>query len=417
MKLTYFFFAVLLFSLFFNFSGYAGTKDNEGAVIDVNVFVDASGIVDLVHLKQEIKHVNYVLTADAANVHLLGTQQRTGGGGREIKFYFIGQKEFEGLNDTLFYFSTPDKSGSEIRDAYTNLIKMGLTRYLAHGSHVVDIEFNGEYKTSQIEVEDKWNNWVFGIHMNTAVDGEEAERDFDFNVALDAERTTSEWRFEFDVDNNYDEDWYDTGEEKIVATRTSRSFENLIVKSIGDHMAVGMRSGLSSSTYANIKLNYYAFPAVEYNLFPYELSSRKQLRVSYFLGFNGRQYIDTTIFNKINEDLFRQTFAIAYRIQEKWGSAYTSLSAQNYFHDFSKNSFSIYSGLYLRVWKGLSFNVSGNYSIINDRLSILKGDATLEEILLKQKQQATAYRYQLHLGLSFTFGSLYNNVVNPRLKG
>ena len=417
MKLTYSFFTVILFSIWFISESFAGNQDKEGAVIDVNVFVDAFGIVDIVHLKQEVKHVNYVLTTDAANVHLLATQQRTGGGGREMKFYFIGLKEFAGLNDTLYYFSTPDKSNSEIRDAYTSLIKMGLTRYLAHGSHVVDIRFNGEHKTSKIETEDKWNNWVFGIHMNSAVNGEEAEREFDFDVALDAERTTPEWRIEFDVDNNYDEDWYNTGEEEIVATRTSRSFESLIVKSIGDHMAVGVRSGASSSTYANIKLNYYAFPAVEYNLFPYELSSRKQLRFSYFLGYNGRQYLDTTIYNKIQEGLFRQTFAIAYRVQEKWGSAYTSLSAQNYFHDLSKNSFSVYSGLYLRVWKGLSFNVSGNYSIINDRLSILKGDATLEEILLKQKQQATAYRYQLRIGLSFTFGSLYNNVVNPRLKG
>lgn len=141
------------------------------------------------------------------------------------------------------------------------------------------------------------------------------------------------------------------------------------------------------------------------------------MRFSYYLGYNGRQYLDTTIFNKIKEDLIRQTVAIAYKVQERWGSSYTSLSAKNYFHDFSKNSFSIYSGLYLRVWKGLSFNVNGSYAIINDLLSTLKSEATIEEILTKQVQQATAYRYQLRLGLSFTFGSMYNNVVNPRLKG
>lgn len=93
-------------------------------------------------------------------------------------------------------------------------------------------------------------------------------------------------------------------------------------------------------------------------------------------GGNGRQYafyfIGLQEFRGINEDLMRQTFAIAYKVQEKWGSAYTSLSAKTYFHDFAKNSFNIYSGLYLRVWKGLSLNVSGNYSIINDRLSIGK---------------------------------------------
>lgn len=399
-------------------SSFAGNQIKNGSAIDVSVFFDTKGI-DIVHIKQQIKHVNFARTPDAANVHLLSTIQRTGGAGKEYAFYFIGQDQFKGLNDTLYYFSSADKTGSEIRDDYTNVIKMGLTRYLAHGSHVVDIKFNGKHNNGGTteEQEDKWNKWVFGVHMNTMVNGEEAEKEFDFDVALDAERITPEWRFEFDFDNNYDEDWYDTGDEEVIATRTSRRFENLTVKSIGDHMAVGLKTGVSSSTYSNIELNYWAFPAIEYNLFPYEMSSRKQLRFSYFVGYNGRNYIDTTIFNKIDEDLIRQTFAIAYRVQEKWGSAYASLSAKNYFHDFSKNSFAIYSGIYLRVWKGLSFNVSGNYSIINDRLSILKGDATLEEILLRQKQQATAYRYQVRMGFSFTFGSLYNNVVNPRLKG
>lgn len=391
-------------------------KVPDGEPVDVNVFFDTQGI-DVTHIRQEVKHINFARTSESANVHLLSTLERTGGSGRQYVFYFIGLREFEGLNDTLYYFSSPDKTGSEIRDEYTNMIRLGLARYLARGSHVVDVKFNGETEMNYTPEQDKWNNWVFGIHTRTNVNGEETEREFDFDIAIDVERITPGWRFEFDVDNNYDEDWYENDGDEITAKRTYQSFESLVVKSIGDHMAVGLKSGVSSSSYSNIKLNYWAFPAVEYNLYPYELSSRKQLRISYFLGYNGRQYMDTTMFNKLEEDLVRQTFAVAYKVQEKWGSAYTSLSGNTYFHDFNKNSLAIYSGLYLRVWKGLSFNVSGNYSIINDRLSILKSEATMEEILLKQVQQATAYRYQLQVGLSFTFGSLYNNVVNPRLKG
>lgn len=414
MKFTLLNLSLFLFSVFI-FSSVCAKIPN-GEVIDVNVFFDTQGI-DLVHLRQEIKHVNYARTSESANVHLLSTLQRTGGGGRQYAFYFIGAEEFAGVNDTLYYFSSPDKTKSEIRDDYTNIIRMGLARYLAHGSHIIDVKFNGEQKVTSVIEEDKWNNWVFGIKTNAHVDGEETEREFNLDLAIDAERITPEWRIEFDLDNNYDEDWYQNDGDEIVASRTHRSFESLIVKSVGNHMALGFKSSISSSTYSNIKLNYSLFPAVEYNLFPYELSSRKQLRFSYYIGYNGREYLDTTIYNKIAEDLFRQTFSIAYKVKEKWGSAYTSISAKNYFHDLGMNSFAIYSGLYLRVWKGLSFNVSGNYSIINDRLSILKSEASIEEILLKQVQQSTAYRYQFNLGFSFTFGSLYNNVVNPRLKG
>ncbi len=405
------------FLFLFCFSLTSFSKVPDGTTIDVNVFFDTGNQIDINHIRQEIKHINFARTSESANVHLISTLDRTGGKGRKYGFYFIGLKEFEGLNDTLYYFSTPDKTGSEIRDDYTNILRMGLARYLAHGSHIVDVKFNGENSMTPQDVEDKWNNWVFGIHASSNVNGEEAEREFDLDIAIDIERITPEWRFEFDIDNNYDEDWYKRDDEEIVATRTRRSFSSLIVKSIGDHMAVGLKSGISSSSYSNIKSNYWVQPAIEYNLFPYELSSRRQLRFSYFIGYNGRNYVDTTIYNKIDEDLFRQTFAIAYKVKEKWGSAYTSVSAKSYFHDFEKNSLAIYSGLYYRVWKGLSLSVSGNYSIINDRLSIAKGDATLEEILLRQRQQATAYRYQFRLGLSFTFGSMFNNVVNPRLKG
>ncbi|MGQ8338731.1 hypothetical protein ACUNWD_19390 [Sunxiuqinia sp. A32] len=403
-----------VFLLLFTFNVYS--QESESQVGDVNVFVDAPGI-DFNFLREELKHVNYVRTREAANVHLLGTLDRTGSGGREYTFYFIGLKEFDTLNDTLSYFSSGSDTGTEVREGYTKVIKMGMVRYLAHAQEWVDLIFNGHHEKPVAIEKDKWNSWVFDIDLNSNIAGEEAEREFDLDLSLEATRITPEWRYEFDFDNNYDEDWYDTGEEEVIATRLSRKFESLIVKSIGDHMAIGMENGISTSSYNNIKLNYWFFPAIEYNLFPYELSSRKQLRFSYFVGYNGRQYNDTTIFNKIDEDLFRERFAIAYRVKEEWGSAYTSVSFQNYFHDFQKNSLSIWSGLYVRVWKGLSLNVSGNYSMINDRLSIEKAEASIEEILLKQRQMATAYRYQIRMGLSFTFGSLFNNVVNPRLKG
>jgi len=43
----------------------------------------------------------------------------------------------------------------------------------------------------------------------------------------------------------------------------------------------------------------------------------------------------------------------------------------------------------------------------------LKG-ASLEEILLRRRELETSYYYYFSIGLSYTFGSIYNNVVNPR---
>lgn len=70
----------------------------------------------------------------------------------------------------------------------------------------------------------------------------------------------------------------------------------------------------------------------------------------------------------------------------------------------------------MRLFKGFSFNVFGDYSRIRDQINLRKGGASLDEVLLRQRQLATGYRYYIGFGVSYSFGSIYNNVVNPRLR-
>ena len=39
----------------------------------------------------------------------------------------------------------------------------------------------------------------------------------------------------------------------------------------------------------------------------------------------------------------------------------------------------------------------------------------MEDILTRQRQLATSFSYFTFVGLSYTFGSIYNTIVNPRL--
>jgi hypothetical protein len=93
------------------------------------------------------------------------------------------------------------------------------------------------------------------------------------------------------------------------------------------------------------------------------------------------------------------------------------LEGAHYFHDFSKNHVDLYSSINLRLWKGLTFDVFGSYSMIHDQLSLPKGGATFEEVLLSRKMLETNYSYYFSIGLSYSFGSIYSNVVNPRFGG
>ena len=68
----------------------------------------------------------------------------------------------------------------------------------------------------------------------------------------------------------------------------------------------------------------------------------------------------------------------------------------------------------IRVFKGLSVDIYGRYDLVHDQLSLPIGDASLDEVLLARKELLTDYDYSISVGLRYTFGSVYSNVVNPR---
>lgn len=155
-------------------------------------------------------------------------------------------------------------------------------------------------------------------------------------------------------------------------------------------------------------------PGIEYDVFPYSQSTRRQFRILYKVGYNYVSYIDSTIYNKINEHLWLHSLTAAYEIIQKWGSIDFVAEYSNYFHDWEKNNLTISGYMSLRIVKGLSFNISTGIALIHDQLNLPKGGATQEQVLTRQHELETQYSYYTSFGFSYTFGSIYNNVVNPR---
>jgi len=92
----------------------------------------------------------------------------------------------------------------------------------------------------------------------------------------------------------------------------------------------------------------------------------------------------------------------------------TSASFSSHFHDFSKNSFNLSSEISLQLVQGLAFNIDGGYSAVHDQFSLPKSSASLDDVLLQQRELESQYNYWGSIGISYTFGSIYNNIVNPR---
>ena len=101
----------------------------------------------------------------------------------------------------------------------------------------------------------------------------------------------------------------------------------------------------------------------------------------------------------MKETLFGQSLSANLEIKEPWGSLEASLVGSHYFHDIKKNRLEFWTELSFRIFKGLDFNIDGGYERIRDQLSLPKGDATLQEVLLEQKELATEYQLNFQVGL------------------
>ncbi len=366
------------------------------------------------YIRKEIPFVNYVRDIKDAGVYIISTNQRTGSGGMEFTYFLVGQNENGGMRDTVSFVTSPDETQDEIRIKEVNTLKMGLMRYVAKTPLSKYIKINFTEPLSETVSSDKWNSWVFRASFNGFLDGQQSYKSSNLNGNLSGSRITKDWKIDLTARYNIGTDKFEIEDEIIESKNNSKSLNALIVRSISDHWSYGGNFSIGSSSYNNLKLSTIIMPGLEYDLFPYSESTRRQLRVLYSAGLAISTYMDSTIYNKINESHFQHSLSAAYEVVQKWGSIDLNIEYSNYLHDWSKNNLSVNGFIDLRVTKGVSVNFGGGASLIHDQLGLVKGGATPEEVLLRRKELATQFEYFTMFGLSFTFGSIYNNVVNPR---
>lgn len=375
----------------------------------LNVFMEASD-----YIRKEINYVNYVRDIKDAGVYIISTSQNTGSGGREFTFFLVGQNENEGMRDTISYVSFPAETQDERRIKEVRTLKMGFMRYVAKTPLAEYMKISFTEPLSETVSSDKWDSWVFRTSLNGWLQGQQSYKATNLYGNFNASRVTEKWKINLRARYNYGIDKFDIEDEIITSENNSKSVNVLIVKSITDHWSYGGSAYTGSSSYNNQKFSATIMPGIEYDVFPYSESTRRQLRLLYTVGYGYVNYMDTTIYNLTKEGHFMHSLSAAYEVVQKWGSIDVSLNYSNYLHNWSKNNISLNGFLDLRIAKGLSVNFGGGASLIHDQLGLVKGGATAEEVLLQRKELATQFEYFTSFGFSYTFGSIYNNVVNPR---
>jgi len=378
-----------------------------------NLFIDC-GSCDMNYIRTEVDFVNYVIDRNDADIFIMITRQNTGSGGKEYTLTLEGRNVFEGVNDTLVYITDQEYSDDEIREKTLKYLSLGLVRYLSHTPLADELTIRYDSDENIAPPQDDWDYWVFKSSLDGWFDGQSSYSSMNLHGQLSARRVTEDWKLDFSLRLNYNQDAYIIDDEEYVNINRNPSMSSLIVKSLSQHFSAGLRAGVHSSTYGNKDISYWLNPAVEYNIYPYSESTRREFRIYYMVGYNFHDYHETTIYDMNEEHTLRHALDIDFEFRENWGSVEFSVQGSQYFHDLSQNRLDFHGNLSLKILKGFSYNIRGGYSLIHDQISLPKGAASQEEILLHQQELATQYNYWGSMGISYTFGSIYNNIVNPR---
>ena len=265
--------------------------------------------------------------------------------------------------------------------------------------------------------EDPWDYWTIEFYADGSADYESQQRSFDTRYGVVVGRVTEAWKLQFRPFFNYNYDRFERGEQTITSSARRDGFTSYAIKSISPHWSVGAYGDLLTSTFSNIDWRYRFMGAAEWSLFPYREANRRQLTIAYRIGASHITYREITIYNEIEQWLPQHLLNAGYEVVQPWGAIEIGINASQYLHDLSRHSLQFDAEFEVRITKGLSVEIGGFLELIHDQINLPKGDANLEEVLLRRRQLETNYEAGFNFGFRYRFGSLLNNVVNTRFGG
>jgi hypothetical protein len=390
------------------------------AAARVRVYVDCQFECDTDYILQNVEFIDYVRDRAVADVHVLVTSEATGGGGRAWRLQFLGQQRFQGRDRTLTFTTPQTATGDDRRKEFVRVFKLGLVGYALETSVApqLDVTWTRPAGTTAASTVDPWNYWVFRLGAGGFFNGEQTSQNRSLRFNVSGNRTTESWKINFSTGTNRNRNRFDVGDGDVITSVSANwHVEARVVKSVGAQWAVGGDASMTHSTFSNNDRAVTLAPGVEYNFFPYRDWSRKSLTLRYTAGATWYDYRHVTIFDKLSEVVPNHALNGSLGLRQPWGSLTVSARASQHFNDLDRYRITFFGSTDVRLFKGFSFDFFGEYTTIRDLIGLEKGDASTEDVLLRIRQFATGYSYFVNFGISYSFGSIFNNVVNPRFGG
>ena len=379
----------------------------------LKVFLDCN--CDENYLKQNTSFLEYVRDQDLADIEIFILDVYTPTGSRSFEINIDGNNIYHEISTSSKVVGYSNDTSSTLRDKLLNKVKLALVPFLDKGGYNIKIDVDSnldDYSTN----DDKWKNWVFELSGSYNNDKEETRKTNRYEIEFEIDKLTPEWRIGIDFSRSESNRNFFSNDNIYTSNRKTTSLRARVVRSVSNHFSLGAFVGGFQNTYENIDFQRYIMPAIEYSLFPYEDVLSREVTLAYRIGTGKRNYIEKTIYGYTKQIVYPHGLTLNVKFRKKWGNISSYVRGDQFLNDGTKKRLSLRSSLDIRVFEGLAVRFSSNINLIRDQYNLAASStSSIEDLLLQQRQIATDYKTSFSVGLSYTFGSIYNNVINTRL--
>jgi hypothetical protein len=380
------------------------------------VFIEGIRL-DFDYMRRNMKFVDFVNDPAVSDVHIIINNRISGSGGQVYSLMY-NNNTFENLSDfTLTCTTASSDTQEERRKIITDAISMGLMPFVnqTEVANKISLRYRGKQETQKVQTDDPWNNWTFRGSLNGSVDLEESRKNFNYSYNLRADQVTEDWKIRNMGSMSVRTREYINDGESYRSKNVTNYISSSVVNSLSPRWSAGAFFSYHNSNYSNIVYSVSLKPAIEYNIFPWDVSDRKVFTLAYYVGPEWKKYYEETIYGLFEEKLWEQSFRLDLQLVQTWGEIEAGLKATNYLQDFSKNRITFDTELSIRIVRGFSVNFDFRAENIHDQIYLPKGEASLEDILMNRVKLPSSFELYTGIGVRIQFGSIYNNIVNNRL--
>lgn len=412
-KNAYYF--LLVFFLTFNqLSAHSSTNNSSLSKDRLKVYVDENEL-DFNYLREAIDFADFVNDPATAHVHILIVEEQNGSGGSKYSIWFNSRK-VESISDyTLSVSVIANETQHNIRTKITETIIKGLLPFVNEIPNGEEYQLTYKKINSEeaLQPADKWNNWVFKLTSSGGIEYEENRSGYDYSLYLKADKVTEKIKI-----NNYIYLDNEVISYKGVDYEYRYSYKyafSKVVWSLSDHWSTGLTVYGYQSTYHNTNLSLAAMQAFEYNVFPWKESNKRFLTVAYAVGYQSLGFFEKNYRGNMNERSPLHRLYVEGGTIQPWGEISLDITGSQYLNDLSLYNLSFGADFSFRIVKGLSLTVSLLAESIHDQVYIPESVYSLEEVISGALKLPSTYELGASLGITYQFGSIYNNIVNRRL--